>query len=377
MVRNLTRRGLSAVAAVVAICCVAACGAVDAASGSGSQGAADLDAVKAAVAASKKAPTDITVSTPLAEKPEPGKLFVWFSCDIPSCSIIGEAMERAVTAVGWRYREIAYRSADPSTLVSAMKQALRYDPDYVALTGVPQEAGWGAVVPEYEAAGVTIIASYLAETQLNDTVVANVAGAGLSEDAGRTIADWFIADSGGTGRALLQRVDDFPSLKVFADAFAETVAAKCPSCSVVDVNNTIDEANNGGVVQSVVSNVRAHPDVEYVVSSHAGFVAGLPAALDAAGLGGKVKVAAENADAQTLTALENGDIAAMTGNPLHYAAWLILDIALRHAQGMDFPTDGFAMPMQLLTPDVDFEVSNSLDVPADFEARFKALWGVS
>jgi len=241
---------------------------------------------------------------------------------------------------------------------------------------VPEEAGWGAVVPQYQAAGVKIIASYLGPTKISGPVIANVAGAQLSEDAGRTLARWFIADSKGKGNALLQRVDDFPSLKIFADAFAKTVSSECGSCHITNLNNTIAEAGSGGVVPSVVSKVRADSNIDYVISSHAGFVAGLSAALASAGLQNRVKIAAENADAQTLTAVRSGEVAAVTGNPLHYAAWLLMDVALRDSEGATFPADGFPMPMQLLTKKVPFEIANSLDIPKDYQAQFKALWGL-
>ena len=232
------------------------------------------------------------------------------------------------------------------------------------------------VIPEYEEAGVKIIQSYLSANNVTDTVIANVAGPAVSEDAGRILGNRFIVDSGGTGHALLQRVDDFPTLRIFGDAFAETVTSGCPDCEITDLNNTIAEASGGNVVPPVVSALRTNADINYLISSHAPFVAGLSAALSAAGIEEQVRVAGENADAQALTSLREGDIAALTGNPLHYAAWGIVDVALRHAQGMEFSEEGPPMPMQRLTDDVEFEIANSHDVPMDFEEQFLALWGV-
>lgn len=369
-------RVVAAMAIMAVAVFLAGCGSSDEAVGKTTEENAEVADAKAASEAAKQPPTDITVTTPLEAKPEPGKTFVWLTCDVSSCSIMGEAMKTAVESAGWKYREIAYKSADPATLAAAMRQALRYDPSYVAVSGVPPEAGWGGVVPEYEKAGVKIVASYLGQTEIGDTVIANVAGPKLSEDAAATIANWFIADSGGEGKALLQRVDDFPSLKIFADSFAKTVSDNCAACEVVNLNNTIAEAGGGGVVPAVVSLLRRQPELTYAISSHAGFVAGLPAALDSAGIGDRVKIAAENADAQSLSSVRKGDVAAVTGNPLHYAAWMIVDVALRDAQGLEYPDEGFPMPVQLLTQDVEFEISNSLDVPADYEDRFKALWHV-
>ncbi len=54
----------------------------------------------------------------------------------------------------------------------------------------------------------------------------------------------------------------------------------------------------------------------------------------------------------------------------------MMDMALRHAQGMDIPAVGGGLPKQLLLPDVDFDISESYDKPADFQEQFKKLWQV-
>jgi ribose transport system substrate-binding protein len=53
----------------------------------------------------------------------------------------------------------------------------------------------------------------------------------------------------------------------------------------------------------------------------------------------------------------------------------MIDMVLRHLQGLKFDPDGNGgLPTQLLTKDVDFEISNSYDKPTDFADQFKKLW---
>jgi ribose transport system substrate-binding protein len=53
----------------------------------------------------------------------------------------------------------------------------------------------------------------------------------------------------------------------------------------------------------------------------------------------------------------------------------MLDMVLRKQQGMTFDPDGNGgLPKQLLTKDVNFEIANSFDKPADYANQFKKLW---
>jgi ribose transport system substrate-binding protein len=55
----------------------------------------------------------------------------------------------------------------------------------------------------------------------------------------------------------------------------------------------------------------------------------------------------------------------------------MVDIVLRHMQGMSFEPDGDGgLPVQLLTKDVDFEIADTYDKPGDWRDQFKKLWHV-
>jgi ribose transport system substrate-binding protein len=317
-------------------------------------------------------PAGLPVTTPLRGKPQPGKTFVWFTCDIPACTVLGSAIKQAVQSVGWTYQQIPFTTANPASLVSAMKQALQYHPSYAGITALP-EALWQSMVPRYAAAGVKIITVFN-DTPVSGPVIGNVAGETNAQLAGRNLANYVIADSGGKADILLQRVDDLPALKDIADGFAATITKNCGDCKLTTVANTLAQAQGAQVVTSVISALQRNSGIDYLMSPHAQFIDGILSALGTAGLSGKVKIVAAAADSIALTGVKQGQFAAVTGNPLNYAAWQTVDLALRSAEGMAIPAEGYLVPLQLLTRQATFQLSNSQDVPLDYQELFKKIW---
>jgi len=350
-----------------------AAGAETTTAGSGGGSAASgVDAAKAATEENKKEPTKIGVTEPLKSKPETGKLFVWFQCDVNQCKDEGDALKEATQAIGWDYKSYNYQSADPASLVAAMKQALQDKPTAVGLSGLPP-AVWQTVLPDYKSAGIPIVTGYIGTIPYDDTIIGQVGSSPDVTTNGEMIANWVVADSDGKANVLLQSVNDFPILKVFSDSFKSKTAELCPDCKVTEINNTIAQLGTG-VVPSIVSAVQKDPSIKYVVTVNGPFVTGLRSALDAAGLS-DVQIAGESGDTTNLTNVKAGKESAFTALALHYGSYSMIDMVLRHLQGMDFDPDGNGgLPTQLLTKDVDFEIANSFDKPTDFADQFKKLW---
>jgi ribose transport system substrate-binding protein len=380
---NTSRRGKLVVGAVVGAALLAACGGNSKPSSAGSPSAgaggsaAETAAAQAKVEAFKKEPTAIRVTDPLTSAPEKGKTFVWLKCDVGQCKDEGDGIKEATEAIGWNYKEYNYKSADPATLVSAMKQALKTKPAGVALSGLPR-AVWESVVPAYQAAKVPIVIGYIGGgDNVKDPVIGEIGGDLDVTEYGDMIAQWFIADSQAKGKAVLSSVNDFPVLKTFSTSFKASVAAGCSACTIKEVNATIPQVFAGAIPGQMVSALQADKSIKYVISSDMPFLTGISSKLSAANLTG-VKVAAESGDVAALTLMKNGDPAyqATTGLALHYTGWAFVDVVLRHEQGLPIaPYDG-GLPKQLLVPGVSFEVSDSYDKPTTFRDDFKKLWKV-
>ena len=73
--------------------------------------------------------------------------------------------------------------------------------------------------------------------------------------------------------------------------------------------------------------------------------------------------------------MKDGKASAYTAFPISYTAWSMIDIVLRDMQDLAFDPDGNGgLPTQLLTQDVDFEISDDYDKPTDWQAQMKKLW---
>ncbi len=348
--------------------------ATSAAASGGGGGASGVDKAKAEVARYKKAPTTIPQTQKLKSKPPTGKTFVFLKCsDVNQCADEADGFKAAVAALGWHYKELGYKSSDPATLVSSMKQALQYNPVAVAFSGLPR-AVWESVVPEYKAKGVKIATMYLGPTKYDDTVIGQVGGPKDVQEYGRMIGDWTVADSAGKAHILLQEVNDFPILKDYVTGFKQVVSQDCPNCKITELNNTIPQVSNGQIVPAIVSALQKDRSINYVSTVNGPFVTGLPAALAAAGLT-KIKIAGESGDVQNLTNVKSGKESAYTGLAIHHASWNAMDMILRSMQGLPYDKDGNGgAPKQLLTKDVDFKIATSYDVPSDYADQFKKLW---
>jgi ribose transport system substrate-binding protein len=257
-----------------------------------------------------------------------------------------------------------------------MTRALGLHPSAVTLSGIPAADGWASVEPAYKAAGVPIIPMFLGPTQLDSTVIANIGGPPSRASTAVTMARWFIADSGGKGHALLQRVDGFPVLKVWSDTFASTVSAECSECKITTLSNTIADASGGGIVSSIIPKLVADPSINYLFGDLE-FYDGLPAAMRAASLTGRVKVAGQTPDIIGENYLKQGVFSAATPAGNNYAGWLAADAAFRYLMHLPIPAaDNGYLPYQLLFPKTNFDINPGYDKPSDYPAQFKALWKV-
>jgi hypothetical protein len=203
---------------------------------------------------------------------------------------------------------------------------------------------------------------------------------GCSNDAemGRVLAYYFVSDSGGKGNAVMEHVAAYPVLTAFTSAFISTTKLLCPSCKTQLVNITIPDLAAGKIPSRMVSALKTNPDANYLVFDYGPFAEGINSALNAAGLGGKVKIIGQAADAGAIAALKNGTQAAWTGFDPGYQPYAMFDAMFRDQEGLPIDqTQQALQPTQILTK----SNINSVNIqngfwsePADTPAQFKALW---
>jgi ribose transport system substrate-binding protein len=368
---------------------VAACGSSRMSGSSGSSGsdstqsaaskqsgstASQVAAAQAYIARFASPPTNIPVTTPVLKPPTPGRTVVYLQCGAPQCVQIGDGEASAAAAVGWNFKRINFDLANAATLVAAMKQALQYDPVAVTVTSVPY-ALWASEVPAYTAAHVPIVTQYAGDVPSNPTIIANIAGNNNLKVHADLMANWFIADSRGTGKALFYTVPDFPGLVQVQTEFQAVVKANCTACSVQLINGTPTQVASSGVNAAIVAALRRNSSSNYLIMADFPLTTGIPAALKAAGISG-VKIAGMYATAADGTLIKQGQEQAGTPSPVNIPSWLAVDAMIRYSEGMPNSDSASQLPLQLLTPSTVGTPTDSYDFPSDYQAQFKKLWKV-
>src|ERR1700733_1418745 len=341
-------------------------------------GASGSGQVAAATAITKKwinaAPT-LSITTPLKSPAPTGKTFVWLNCEIPACTEIGQGLKEATAQIGWNLKVIQYNQANISALVPAMQQALTYHPVGVALSGLPQ-AVWQSEEAAYAKAGVPLIVGFVGPVNLSSTVIGNIGDGPNLVEYGTMMGNWFISDSGGTGKALNVHIDSLEILKGISDSFDSTVKSGCSGCSVTDLSSTLQDVESGALNGQIVAALQRDPSIKYVISPQGGFIAGLPAALASAGLK-NIKISSTGSSSANIANVNAGTESSTIGGAFQVGGFQMIDIALRHLEGMTVdPYDG-GLPKKLIVQSSNIAPVTDSPPIGPFIPQCKALWKVS
>ncbi len=375
--QHAARSAIAFAGGALLIAAASACGssgtsASSAGAHSTAKSAPAVAAAQKAVVAAERAPTKVQLS-PLRSRPPSGKTVVFLDPGVVQATYNAKGIEQAAAALGWHYRQIALDQSTPSSVVSALNQALQYHPAAVILIGLP-ESEWASVLPAYKRAGTSIV-TLEDITALSGPVIANVAGASFFRNQAQILANWFIADSHGAGDVLMARFDGLTILKLLADDFIADVHRGCPGCTVSSVNQSLAVADSNQGNNVVVSKLRTSPNTKYLFITDGPFLSGITSSLSAASLS-HIKIFSAGGDTTNETDVKSGVEAATLPVALTYAGWLGVDAELRHLEATSTASDNQGLPIQLLTKSASFTPSDSFNVPANFPAQFKSLWKV-
>ncbi|WP_344447949.1 sugar ABC transporter substrate-binding protein [Acrocarpospora macrocephala] len=368
------RTAIAVTVAVAAGLALAACGSDDSAKSKAGDSAGASEAAAAAQAFVKpflETPTQITVTESLPGLPETGKTFVWVSCDTSLCRDIAGGAKEAAETVGWNYKNLTFKLADPASLVAALNQALDLSPAAVGFTALP-EAVWSTVLPAYQKAGVQLVPAVVGPVKLNETVPANIFGDESQNTQAKLLANYTISDSKGTAEGLLVRVPDLVTLKAF-DAGVEEAYKACDTCELSSVDVGLAQVAAGQVNGVITSELQRNPGIKYVILPSSDFAQGLSSALQTAGLN-DIRILAVGSTEQDLQDVMDGRATGFVPFSAKYAGWLAVDSALRKSAGVPFPEGYGQIPMQLFVKENTAEPFSSYEEPADFRAQFEKLW---
>jgi ribose transport system substrate-binding protein len=330
------------------------------------------------IAEYEKEPSAIHAKKALASKPKPGQTIVFLQCAVAQCSQQATGVKEATAAVGWKTEIANYDSADPSTLLTQMQDALAKHPVAVIFSGSPEEI-WAKEIPAYEKAGVALIPMFIGPAKVEGPVIANIAGKLENEIAGKLLADWFTVNSEGKGSGVIQAVPGFPAITIWVEYFQEELGKVCPECSLEELEVSLEELGDGSSTQTTLSAMQRTGNATYAFAYNGGFIPNLPTEAQTAGLS-EVNIGTYAATGDYVAEAAAGKNGAFILLSNIYAGWIAVNAALLHEEGASMTEEEALLPIQLATKESATqqlaERANSYEAPPKYKEEFEKLWGV-
>jgi ribose transport system substrate-binding protein len=360
-------------ATIAMLAAVTACGG----SSSSSGGQASTDGTQVTAAAQKlvdaqmQRPDAISVSQAHTKAIPTGKKVVYISCGQPACIQLGEGLKSAAAALDWKATVLA-TDGSPEKIAAAWKQVANGDYDGVIGSGFPRSMFERSLL-QLKAKNVPVI--MVATTDPAENGISLVLdGPDQIAKIAKTMAAWAVAQTGGTKETLYVRVSALASQQAQSKAFLPAYKALCPSCklNVLDMPLTAigkDSSNR------IVSYLRSHPNVNNVVICTGGITVGLPAALKAAGLAGKVKVFDQAPSQQGQQYVASGQQAGTVPFPTAETMWQAADALARIYTGESPEADKTALPIWVVTGKDIPSATEAFPVVESYQEQFRKLWG--
>jgi ABC-type sugar transport system substrate-binding protein len=368
----LTHRRAGTALVVGAALAVGGCGGSSGGGQAAEQGdTAGLAKAKALVAQASVRPTDVGLAGPVGKAIPTGKKVVFISCGVQACDIQGDILAQGAADLGWTFSKIA-TDGSPERLQGAFETALRQGADAVILNAV-NRATVAKQLAEAQRKGVAFVTCCTVDST-GDGILYNTSTSAQNAKIGEYLAGQVVADGHGKANTLYVNISAFQILKALGTSFERSYKQLCPGCGYASIDIPIASLGKD-TPDRIVSYLRSHPQVDHVALSVSNALgAGLPAALQAAGLADKVEIVGQGADTQTYHDLAAGQITAVVPFDYYTVDYLMLDALARHFAGA--PIKETAPPLWIMTKgNAPGGTDKLFPVVAGYRDQFKQAWG--
>ncbi|MBV9203903.1 MAG: hypothetical protein JO037_00535 [Actinobacteria bacterium] len=305
-------------------------------------------------------------------KPIPkGQTIDFIPCGSPECTLEGNIVKQAAASVGWN-TVILSNDGTPQGDKAAFAQAVRNKAAAVLYTAIPAST-FASQLPALQANGTFLSTCCVTDAVGSSTGIGYlIDGPAEVGPVGGAQAAWVAADSKDKADSVFVNIPAFAILASQATYYKTGMATYCPTCKVDELDIAL--ANLSNAPSTIVSYLRAHPSVNYVVASTDAVTIGLPAAIKAAGLS-NVKIVGQGATPTNIQYLHSGQEAADVAFPYYEVMYSMVNAAIQDKAGMPV-TPSVAPPKWLLTPqNAPTITSQVFPVVTDYQAQYKTLWG--
>jgi len=315
-------------------------------------------------------PTTIGVTEPVGKTVPAGKKIAFISCGVEACNVQGKIIAQGAKDLGWSASTIA-TDGSPEKLQGAFETALRNGADAVILNAV-NRAAVSKQIDEAQKKGVAFVTCCSTEP-VGKGILYNTGTSEQNAGIGRDLAAQVVADSKGKANTLYVNISAFQILAALGSSFEKSYKDYCPDCKIASIDIPLT-ALGKDAPDRIVSYLRSHPNVNYVALSVSDALGtGLPAALQAAGLGSKVKIVGQGGGTQIFQYISGGQVQSIVPFDYYAVDYLMLDALARHFAGA--PVKATAPPRWLMGKTGLPSTSDLFPVVKDYRAQFLKLWG--
>lgn len=201
--------------------------------------------------------------------------------------------------------------------------------------------------------------------------------------AGKLLADWFVADSGGKGHVLLVDIPGLPSAGWTLDGFRAEVKRLKSEVTVSEAASSLGPSIQTDLANVASTAILRDPGIGYIIPPFDDFALFLQQGLAQSGLAGaKVKTAGFNAVLTQVTNLKHGGtpLKIDLGGPNQWFSYAVIDDVLRALTGQPV-IHNYRIGFKIFNHDNTQSIDTGKEVATewygvDYAAAFKTVWGL-
>jgi ribose transport system substrate-binding protein len=343
--------------------------------GDDSSGTGNVAAAAASMTPYLTTPSSIRLTTPLNSAPPKGLTVAYLEGNITAYKLLVPGLQAATGAVGWNLKIVPFDTTNPTSLSAAMEQAVAEKVNFILETGVGSDQ-FSAGLAAAQAAHIPVVEAIQNPEQVNGII--GCVGCQASTLAGEVVANWIISDSGGKASVLFDTDPEFTTYAPLQTEFLSTIH-QCGGCTSAVQETSTAQLESGATGAAIVSYLQSHPDVNYVFFPLSQLSTGVRTALNAAGVGSKVKIITAGPVLSNIQSVIDGsEQATFCYAPIGEVMWRAVDLMARYQEGMSVAGSVNTPISSVLWTTANVpKPATVYDGATNYQAQYKALWHVS
>lgn len=342
-------------------------------------GGAAVAKAQSVVSDALKNPTSIGITNKLTKAPPTGKFIVICSSSEAVTVKKNKSFADAAKLLGWRTQTLV-QGTGPEDPGKALTQAIALKPDMILISGssLPSLKSQLAAA---KAANIPVLAETVTDPKIESVFDNTIDGPPQVENVAKLMANYVVAKTNGKANVAVFNLPVYGVLTTYTKTFTSTVKSLCSACKVTEVDQQITDIGTK-TPASVVSTVQRDPSINWLIFTIGDLTIGVPEALKAANLSGKVSIGGETPTQKNFSEMKSGADEAWTGFSAPILGYRDADMAARYfnKEALTPGGDALILPTQIITKDnvgsIVVDDTGYYVGVKDYQSQFKKLWAL-